>query len=182
MAVPNTFSNGTVADADEVNENFAYCTDLIDPLELVATKDVSTVSDGSITTSGTASGTKSDIYDKNLTTYYQVAHSGTTALTAELKIDYGAIMFCGNAFFQIGFIDTTGGGGTTGGYTISSSLDNSTWVTLVTASVGANSTVNLSGTYTCSARYLKIVFSKGSNISGASVTIRAYEVRFCGND
>jgi hypothetical protein len=24
MAVPNTFSNGTVADADEVNENFAY--------------------------------------------------------------------------------------------------------------------------------------------------------------
>jgi len=32
MAVPNSFTNGTVADADEVNENFTYCTDAITAL------------------------------------------------------------------------------------------------------------------------------------------------------
>ncbi len=141
MAIPNTFSNGTVADADEVNANFTYVTNLL----ASTINDVSANADFTPSVSGNlaapTAGTEANAYDKDFSTEYTVssASTGGGAKTLTVLCDYGAIYSHIHLTYKIDFITNNITGHT---FKLEHSTDNSNWTELENEGVG-NETIQV---------------------------------------
>ena len=174
MAVPNIFSNGTVADADEVNENFAYLV-ANSPLD---GSSVATITDSvSGVAGGLFEGTKSNAFDKDNTTYFQVYADNSTSASGTLTtlIDFGRVMWGGIYSYHMEFTFNNASGGTC---TIAYSADNSNWTTIESFSTNnvlvAKTTTNLF----YAARYLRVTHTASG--AAARITTNIYEAHMHG--
>lgn len=103
MAVPNTFVNGTEANADEVNANFDYITAITDKAVLDVSSNV-TMSASKTGNFGTpTTGTAANVYDKDFTTSYDVSVASTGDGTKALitTADFGAIYYNAQLTYKI---------------------------------------------------------------------------------
>lgn len=161
MAVPNTFTNGTVADADDVNENFVYVDDAAILLNSKAVKRVTT--EMGFTNTGTGqfstiltTNAPAQAYDLDIATYYDVYSSSVTtaASTITSKIDFGRLYYNTSLSYSI----TIGGGNnmlnTT--YSIDYSLNGTDWTNLASGNNGAGAATYTKMSNLFSVRYFRV--------------------------
>ena len=179
MAVPNTFTNGTIADADEINDNFDYITNLLEPLNTNGIRVKSAFQ--SIATTGSTNnsitGTAANIIDFDITTFYQNSSSWTGGISgsnAYIIIDYGAVIWNATVFTRY-YLTSSGGG--SGSYKISFSQDGSNWTEL-TCTADSD---NFEQCYNIMRfRYLRFVALRTTSSSANNATVKLYECQVIG--
>lgn len=156
-------------------------------LDIGVPKDISYTPTISYTTTGTpnitTTGTETLIYDKSLTTNYEIVLTYTDLGSDSLnvKLDYGNMLWNVQLGFKLSEAFNTAGVGR-GNLTIYYSIDDITYIELEQITgIHTGETILFSSYVVPACRYLKLAFNGGDGVPGNTLTCKIYEITFLGS-